>query len=210
MELESSVAQPPSESHDVMRGMHCWPGEGGRIALFALVSYIPGTLGAFLDEMRRTLVQGCSAQSHVTVLPPRELSSPDAAASQLALDLRGLAPFEIELGEVKTFDSTSVVYLSLKRGQEVLEKIHAHLIQASVLGFDEKFKYHPHITLAQEFPPERLQEIASFARKRWAEYTGPRQFTVDALTFVRNADGNKWVDLQTYFLNGEDSAAAPG
>ena len=44
-----------------------------RLNVFALVVYIPGPLGVFLDELRRELVPHYNPHAHVSVLPPRPL-----------------------------------------------------------------------------------------------------------------------------------------
>ena len=59
--------------------MHQCGGVGERINSYALVSYVPGRLGAYLDRMRRELVSSCCAQSHITILPPRTIFAPESA-----------------------------------------------------------------------------------------------------------------------------------
>ena len=46
-------------------------GDVERINSYAVVCYIPGALGEFITRLRESLVPGCTAQSHVTILPPR-------------------------------------------------------------------------------------------------------------------------------------------
>ena len=60
------------------------------------------------------------------------------------------------------------------------------------------FKYHPHITLAQEAPVESVAEIHEIARRRWREYRGPRKFSADQAVFVQNTLNNCWIDLAEY------------
>ena len=37
-----------------------------RLNVFALVIYVPGPLGKFLDDLRRKLVPGCNPHAHVS------------------------------------------------------------------------------------------------------------------------------------------------
>jgi hypothetical protein len=69
-----------------------------RLNVFALVTYIPGPLGQFLDDMRRKLVPGCNPHAHVSLLPPRPLAVDwPVASEQVRRILNSWNPFEIEL-----------------------------------------------------------------------------------------------------------------
>src|SRR5512146_3121577 len=109
--------------------MHCWPGPGDRINSFALVSYIPDPLGKFLDGLRQELILLCRAQSHVSVLPPRELVSMERAERMLTERLAEFAPFTVELKQVSVFESTSVIYLAIGKGYSELRRLHDELNQ---------------------------------------------------------------------------------
>src|ERR1022692_1327638 len=89
-----------------------------RLNVFALVIYIPDPLGRFLDDLRRELVPGCSPHAHVTILPPRPISTtPQAAIEAVRSRIHDFAPFEIEAALVEVFSETDVVYLRLGRGR---------------------------------------------------------------------------------------------
>ncbi len=181
--------------------MHCWPGPADRINSFALVSYIPGRLGEFLDQLRRELVPDCLAQAHVSILPPRLVQSEEAAEAKIAETLAGIPAFELEMRDIEVFDTTSVVYLGLGGGRSELKRLH-DLLNAGPLRFDEPFQYSPHITLAQGFPVHEIEALGQCARLRWDEYAGPRSFLVDQLVFVQNTARNSWVDLRLFTLAG--------
>lgn len=179
--------------------MHGCPGEGDRINSFALVSYIPGRLGKFLDQLRRDLVPGCFARSHVTVLPPRALPTGAAASVQIPGGVQDVPAFELKIGEVAVFAATSVIYLELGAGRSELEMLHERL-NSNALHAQEPFAYHPHITLAQDLKPEQVADLAQRARRRWAEFSGARSYTVDCFTFVQNTATNQWIDLEEFGL----------
>jgi 2'-5' RNA ligase len=183
-------------------------GNNGAVPIncFALVTYIPGLLGEFLDQLRRELVPTCLPRAHVTILPPRPVSAPtDAAIEQLNEWIAAVPPFEIETLQVEIFDCTSVIYIGLGGGRERIKRIHDQL-NAGVLAFAEPFPYHPHITLAQELAPEQVAHAREDAKKRWAEFKGPRTFAAETITFVQNMSDNRWVDLAHWTLGAVPTA----
>jgi 2'-5' RNA ligase len=174
---------------------------GAGVNSFALVSYIPDPLGAFLDRLRNDLVCECHSKAHVTVLPPRPLFRPTAEAwAQMQERLPDFHPFRVELGEIQVFPVTDVIYLSVNAGHAELQKLHAAL-NANCLSFAEPFEYHPHVTLAQELDRDGLAAAVELAQHRWHEFRDARSFTVDKLTFVQNTLNNSWTDLNAWQLS---------
>ena len=166
-----------------------------RINSFSLVSYIPGPLGEFITNLRQDLVCGCVAQSHVTVLPPRPIEVPvEEAEAALRRRVELYPAFEVEITNISLFTQTSVVIAEIGAGRDELIKMHAEL-NAGPLAFDEPYEYHPHITLAQNFPPEDLNAVFASARQRWDSFPLRRSFPVESLIFVQNTVGNCWIDL---------------
>ena len=171
------------------------PGEAARPSLYALVIYLPDPLGSFLDDLRRELVPGCNPHAHVSVLPPRPLPvEPKAAIDEARRIVAGFAPFEIELGGIKKFDATDVIYISVEQGAAQLRQMYAAL-NHGVLAFNEPFCYHPHVTLAQEIAPESVEALRAAAAQHWHDFPEPRKFRVDTTVFVRNTRDNIWIDL---------------
>jgi hypothetical protein len=169
--------------------------------VYALVIYITGPLGKFLDDIRRELVPHCNPNAHVSVLPPRGLAVDwQVAAEQVRTCLREAAPFEIQLGGLQKFPVTNVIYIELARGADELRRMHA-MMNTRALESAEPFQYHPHVTLAQELDPDAVDHIHGLARRRWSEYAGPRSFSADHATFVRNTVDNCWVDLAGFSFN---------
>jgi 2'-5' RNA ligase len=166
-----------------------------RLNQFALVVYIPDPLGSFLDELRLELAPDSRPHAHVTVLPPRPLSEPwETAAEEIRAAAAGFRPFEIAAGEAAIFPVTEVVYLEVDRGSAELFCMHEALNRAR-LAFNEPFLYYPHITVAQELPPDRIDEAFAQAARRWKDYTGPRAFRAETTMFVQNTAQNRWIDL---------------
>jgi len=73
------------------------------------------------------------------------------------------------------------------------------------LCFKEAFSYHPHVTLAQDLKPDELDELASVARARWAEFSFAKKFRVEKIVFVQNTRRGQWVDLGECSLGHEES-----
>lgn len=162
---------------------------------FALVSYIPGTLGRFLDDLRRELTPGCDPHAHVTVLPPRPLFAEiRTAVGQLGNETLTCPPFEIVLGNIEVFPKTNVLYLSIIKGERELHALHENL-NTGQLEYDGPFPFHPHVTIAQDIPADQSADLLARARQSWANYAGPRFFTVETLSFVQNVAPFKWVDI---------------
>jgi len=176
------------------------PGE--RLNIFALVIYIPGPLGAFLDDLRRELVPHYNPHAHVSVLPPRSVAGECQAATQARALIESWPPFEIELTGIRIFPVTDVVYIEVGGGASELHRMHAAM-NSGPLQFQDPFPYHPHVTLAQELPHENVAATVELARRRWREFPGSRRFRADRAVFVQNTLGDCWIDLAEYSL-GKD------
>src|SRR5579864_4767914 len=100
-----------------------------RLNVFALVIYIPGPLGVFLDDLRRELVPHYNPHAHVSVLPPRPLAVDWAvdwktASAQVHSLAASWAPFEVELTCLDIFRFTEVIYLEVGAGAKELRRMH--------------------------------------------------------------------------------------
>ena len=167
---------------------------------YALVNYIPDPMGAYLNELRAELVPGCKLRSHVTLLPPRVLSSPPGALiHELQQRIPSLHSFDVALGDIEIFESTGVIYLGLRGGQHELQEMHRSLGNG-VFAYEEPFVFHPHVTLAQEIPAARLQECLNHAHARWRAWSHDRSFPILNLTFVRNVTPTHWDNLSEHLL----------
>jgi len=171
------------------------PSVRDRINSFALVSYIPEPLAGFLDKLRRELVPNCFLRAHVTILPPRPITtcSEEAWATVRTLAPR-FAPFEVEMTSVEVFPVSDVIYVNIGLGGKPLQEMHA-AVNCEGLHFKETYRYHPHVTLAQDLKPDELDELVHVARVRWAEYSFTKCFQVEKVVFVQNTRRNNWVDL---------------
>ncbi len=168
---------------------------------FAVVSYITGALGDFVDQFQREAEPSRDVRAHVSILPPRPLRGALAAASgQIEERIRHFGAIEIEATQVRTFRAARVVYLDVGTGATRLSRLNRRL-NSGVWRFTDPYPYHPHITLAQELPEDRLPEVRKLARERWAECRPARRFTIDRITLVQYTRGNRWVDVAEYRID---------
>jgi len=180
-------------------GIHTVPAEE-RLNVFALVIYIPGPLGVFLDDLRRELVPHYNPHAHVSVLPPRPVRGDwQTASQQVRLLTESWDPFDVELTDLDIFSVTDVLYLQVGEGASELRRMH-EAMNADALMFQEPFVYHPHITLAQDVPHEQVEDVCNLARRRWNEFRGSRTFRAEHAVLVQNTLSNLWLDLADYQL----------
>jgi 2'-5' RNA ligase len=173
------------------------------LSQFALVSYIADPLAGFLDDLRVDLTPDCNPHAHVTILPPRPLSYDVTGTIQkIADDIRGAAPFRIEVGEIEIFETSQVIYLGLTRGANELRKLYG-VLNCGCLQYAEPFPYHPHITIAQNILLDESPGMVRIAKERWANYRGPRGFTVSVLSFVQHVAPSIWTDVAALPLGVE-------
>jgi 2'-5' RNA ligase len=170
--------------------------------LFALVVYIPDPLARFLDDLREELVPACLPRAHVTILPPRPVSVDVGEAIEHARSLvAGFAPFDIAAGEVEMFPSTDVIYISIKQGESELREVNRALNRGP-LSFQDPFPYQPHITLAQDLPPDQVKPLYELACNRWAASRLSRRIRAERACFVQSTVACTWVDLAEFKLMG--------
>jgi len=172
-------------------------GSVGRLNQYALVAYIDGRLGEFLFNLRQEIVPGCKLRSHVSILPPRPLagSAVEAEATEFVrASSRRHEAFDVGLGQIEVFPVTNVIYIAIAGGLPELHAMHDEL-NAQSLAYAEPFRYHPHITLAQEISEAEHAGALQLCEARWREYSGPRSFPVETLTFVQNSTNCGWLDL---------------
>ncbi|HKC29197.1 MAG TPA: 2'-5' RNA ligase family protein [Jatrophihabitans sp.] len=140
---------------------------------------------------------------HVTLLPPTPIPSDAMAEVEKHLDETAALhePFTMHLSGTGTFRPTSqVVYIQVAAGVsncEVLERE----IRSGPLARELQFPYHPHVTVAQDIPDDRLDDaydgLSGFIAR----------FRVETFVlFSRDASG-RWNWHREFALGG--TAAGP-
>jgi 2'-5' RNA ligase len=158
--------------------------EAPRWGVFALVTYIPGALGSFLQELRETMPGNDASPAHITLLPPRALRVPVEAASTQAREILGRFPaFDVELSKVRRFPQTSFLYIDLTEGDSVVHDLHAAL-NTGDLADSEEFEFRPHLTLGGPVSPGKLDFAQQEAELTWDSAQCSPRFTVDEIVFL--------------------------
>jgi 2'-5' RNA ligase len=178
---------------------------------FALVSYLPDPLGSQVDRMTQTLPESGLRQAHITILPPRPLQVPLEEASRYTREiLDRFAIFDVELGLVKRFPATNVLYLDLTEGYEAVHQVHDAL-NTGPLTFEEQFEFHPHLTLAGPLAAGVVDQVQFEAERLWGSIKGKEKFTVREIVALWAEAGQKtlsWRRLWAYPLRADQTRSA--
>ncbi|HWP85920.1 MAG TPA: 2'-5' RNA ligase family protein [Terriglobia bacterium] len=172
-------------------------------SVYAVIAYLPGRLGEFVDEQRDRLnPEYASALAHVTVLPPRpSIFPPDELLESLRKRCAHREPFDVAVEGVSTFwPANGVVFLSLAEGFDELLALHREL-NVGDLRHAEPYPFVPHITVAQDLDDQATQEALVQLSNAWNRYDGEKTFRVESLCLVRQAEGTRWRNLATIPLS---------
>lgn len=171
---------------------------------YALVAYVSNPVAEFTQRLRRELHPGLPyLAAHMTILPPRHLQGTEFGALEMLEDVCGqVAPFEVTLGEVETFvPVTPTVFIRVAHGAYRMRELHDRL-NTEAFAFHEEWPYMPHLTIVKLSTEEEAQQAYILARDRWAEFPGSRRVEIRQLTFVREEQENRWVDVAGVPLGG--------
>jgi 2'-5' RNA ligase len=120
---------------------------------------VPEPWGSRLQDFRVTNgdAQGSSIPTHITLVPPIEVTGDDLATLERHLTEvgRASAPYRIHLRGTGTFRPVSpVVFVSLVEGISQTERL-AHQCRQGPLAL--RHPYHPHVTVAHLLDDEGLE-----------------------------------------------------
>lgn len=135
---------------------------------------------------------------HVTLLPPTEVprAALPAIDEHLAGVAAGCAPFEIHLSGTGTFRPVSdVVFVVVRSGIAQCEQLEAR-VRSGPLHRDNRFPYHPHVTVAHDIPHSGLDEAYEGLRSFDA------RFPVGGFTVFEQETGGVWVVRKDFALRG--------
>jgi len=164
---------------------------------YAVVAYVTGALARFIEELRADVYPGYSyLLPHLTILPPRDLKGNELAALHNLESLcRDVAPFEVVLGKAESFlPTTPTVFIQVEHAAYKMRELHDRL-NSGGLACDEQWPYMPHMTIVKMPDAAQAEHVLRIARERWASYTGTHCVTVEQLTFVREGENHRWIDL---------------
>jgi len=164
---------------------------------YAVVAYVRNEVGEFVESLRRELYpEHAHLPAHLTMLPPRQLLGGEGETVQALHELcRGVEPFEVAVGEVASFcPVTPTVFLQVEHGAYRMRELHDRL-NTSLFQQQEPWPYMPHLTIVKVATLEQAEAARAQAAARWADYRASRRIVVDQLTFVREREGGRWLDL---------------
>ena len=125
---------------------------------------------------------------HVTLVPPVDVAEAvlPAVEEHLVDAVAGMEPFEIHLRGTGTFRPVSpVVFVVLRSGADEVAALEER-VRCGVLGSERAFPFHPHVTLAQAVPEDRLDrahhDMAAFEAR----------FTVTCVRLYRYGPDGAW------------------
>lgn len=176
---------------------------------YALVAYVRNQVGEFVENLRRELHPELPhLAAHVTLLPPRVLQGTEENAVEVLHErCQQIEPFEVSLGEVETFiPVTPTVFVRVAHAAYRMRELH-DLLNVNGLATNEEWPYMPHLTIVKMGAEDQAQHAYRMARTRWADFEGSRCIEIRDLTFVREGDNCRWIDLADIPLGSQRDAA---
>ena len=164
---------------------------------YALVAYVRNAVGEFVERLRQELHPDLPhLPAHLTILPPRQLQGSELSALETVEEICSrVEAFEVVLGEAETFvPVTPTVFIRVAHAAYRMRELHDRLNVEALLS-QEEWPYMPHLTIVKLSTEELAQQAYITARDRWAEFRGSRRILVNELTFVREKEQDRWVDL---------------
>ena len=211
-ETTPEIRDAPSEASEVLVP---------EVHSFALVP--EGPLADLLAAQRARFdpVHVAVTVPHVTmklacVLGEGLLATHEDLITWLIQECRDQRPFEVQLGEVGTFESCSghgyVVYVAVCLTPSLVE-LHDRLVHglaragAKTAGLSieqEVSMFFPHLTLAQGLSADAAREVLSIAKREHVASA----FVADRLVTARSVDGTRWEVIGSVRFSGEDGGRA--
>jgi 2'-5' RNA ligase len=162
---------------------------------------IPEPWGGILTRRRGAAgdPQAAYTPAHVTLLGPTEVATDALPAVEKHLEAVASAhePFTIHLRGTGTFRPlTEVVFVTLAVGISECEVLAGAIAAAEGVHRDARFPYHPHVTVAQDVPPEALdavfEDLAGFSAR----------FDVTSFTLFSHGGDGPWRPRRDFPLGG--------
>jgi 2'-5' RNA ligase len=167
---------------------------------YAVVAYIPDPLAAFIKRLRQEVTPDCPHRAHITILPPRPIYGDKGQAIEQCRDIVSrFEAFDAPLGEVGLFEGSGVIKVSVTGGLAELQTLH-DILNTGPFESVENFEYMPHVTVAQEIPPEHLPKCLELVRNQWTQQGPPPTVRVESLTFVQQKSDGTWTNLAELWL----------
>ena len=135
--------------------------------------------------------------AHLTLLGPTEVDPDrlDQVEDHLAKVAAASQPFRVLLRGTGTFRPvTEVVFVAVAAGIAECEQLAAAIRGTDVLQREQRFPYHPHVTVAQQVPTAELDAVF----EDLADFTA--QFDVDGFTLFAHGPDGRWYPRRHFWL----------
>ncbi|HET6212523.1 MAG TPA: 2'-5' RNA ligase family protein [Micromonosporaceae bacterium] len=163
---------------------------------------IPQPWGEQLTRRRAAAGDPVAAHipAHLTLLGPTEVDPARLAEvdDHLAAVAAGHSPYPLHLRGTGTFRPlTQVVFVAVATGISECERLAGAVRAAPALQREQRFPYHPHVTVAQDVPTEALdavyEDLAGFEAR----------FLVDGFRLFEHEAEGPWRLRQDFRLAGQ-------
>jgi 2'-5' RNA ligase len=128
-------------------------------------------------------------RAHLTLLGPTEVEGDELAqvTAHLSTVAAGHTPFALHLRGTGTFRPlTEVVFVAVAGGIGECERLAAAMRALPAIDRPLRYSYHPHVTVAQDVPPDALDavftDLAGFEAK----------FMVNGFTLFEHGRDGRW------------------
>jgi 2'-5' RNA ligase len=159
---------------------------------------VPDPWGTQLQEYRSALGDATAEgiPTHVTLMPPVEVAAEDLPHLEKHLGhvTAGKDAFGIHLRGTGTFRPVSpVVFVTVAEGISACEQL-ASCVRKGPLRAEQRFPYHPHVTVAHHLPDDLLdrafEELTDFECR----------FMVDRFSLYMHEPRAGWVPTRDFLL----------
>ena len=136
-------------------------------------------------------------RAHLTLVGPTEVEADELAqvAAHLSAVAAGHMPFALHLRGTGTFRPlTEVVFVAVAGGTGECERLAAAMRALPAIDRPQRYSYHPHVTVAQDVPPDALDavftDLADFEAK----------FMVTGFTLFEHGRDGRWRPYREFCL----------
>jgi 2'-5' RNA ligase len=176
-------------------------GSGLGLTRIGVAIDIPQPWGDMLTRRRAEAGDPLAAYvpAHLTLLGPTDIPPeriPDVERHLTAV-AEAYPPYSVHLRGTGTFRPlTEVVFVVVAAGISECEQLAAAIGDVEELSRVQRFPYHPHVTVAQDVPPEALDAVY----EDLAEFTA--KFDVDRFTLFEHTSDGRWQARRDFRLSG--------
>jgi 2'-5' RNA ligase/GNAT superfamily N-acetyltransferase len=176
-----------------------------------VVLLVPQPLATQIDGLRRGLGDGALGRipPHVTLVPPVNVAERDlpAAFAVVRRAAAGIEPLQLGVGPAATFQPVNpVAFLAIDGEPDQLDALTA--LRAGCLAgpFDrpQVHEFVPHVTIADELAPLRLDEVRAVLGDFRAEVT------VDRVHVLAEQPGRVWVPIADMAIGAPPAVVGRG